>query len=274
MRAARVFAAAALAVLTLTSLIGCPQRVSIPELEGLTAETARRRIEIDGQRRERMSGLVKARLDGIEGLFASADIDVLVEQPARLHLAVRSFFEQPMLVLATDGVFLTILDSTQETGPVFYRGVVDGRAFARVLPLEVWPSELVALFLGVAPVAGSQASQLIIDDKARTYAIGLREPNGRASVITARADDDALVRWQSYDASGTLLFDARYEDHVEQDGIAFAKTLRLSLPSEGETERTVRFEAKEVEFNGAPFDARAFALEPPPGMPVRPLPGS
>jgi hypothetical protein len=250
---------------------GCPLRPALPRIDNLTPETARLRLSKEGMRRARMGGHIKARMAGIEGLLASADLDVLVEQPARLHISVRSFFEQPMLTLATDGVYLTMLDATDEAGPVFRRGVVDGRAFSRVLPFEVWPAELVALFLGVAPVAGASARQLAIDEKAVTFSIGLKEPNGRSSVLTARLVDDALVRWRSWDPDGNELFDAEYGDFKEAGGVPFAHRITLTLPELDGSKRSVVFQAKEIEVNGAPYDPRAFALATPPGMTAQPL---
>lgn len=263
------FASASL--LALVALVGCP-RPTLPEIERLTSpEVARVRLEKEGARRERLSGHVKARMDGIQGLFASADLDVLIERPAKLHIAVRSFFEQPMLVLATDGVFLSGYDATGGS-PVFLKDAVDGRTFERLVGVEIWPQDLVALFLGVPPAAGADARQLAIDEKARTYQLGVVEPQGFVSVITARLEDDAMVRWQRYDASGSPLFDARYSDFEVRGGVPFAHTVRLELPGarEGAT-RGVRFEAKDVEVNGAPFDPAAFRIPPPPGVTPRPL---
>lgn len=265
-----LFLGAAVVVTLLAA--GCP-RAALPEVERLTSpEVARLRLEKEGETRHRMSGHVKARMDGIQGLFASADLDVLIERPAKLHIAVRSFFEQPMLVLATDGVFLTGFDATQDGGPIFLKDAVSGRTFERLVGLEIWPQDLVAVFLGVPPAAGADPRQLAIDEKKGTYQVGLVEPQGLVSVITARLSDDAMVRWQRYSRAGDLLFDARYGRFEERGGIPFAHTLRLELPgSREEAPRAVRFEAKDIEVNGEPFDPAAFSIPPPPGVVPRPL---
>lgn len=252
-------------------LSGCP-RPTLPEVERLTSpEVARLRLEKEGARRERMSGHVKARMDGLQGLFASADLDVLIERPAKLHIAVRSFFEQPMLVLATDGVFLSGYDATSGA-LVFLHDTVDGRTFERLVGIAIWPQDLVSLFLGVPPAAGAEARQLAIDERARTYQVGLVEPQGFVSVVTARLEDDAMVRWQRYDREGRLLFDARYRDIEVHEGVPFAHELRLELPgSEEASPRGIRFEARDIEVNGEPFDPAAFRIPVPPGVTPRPL---
>ena len=68
-------------------------------------------------------------------------IDVALESPARLHIAVRSFFEQPMQVFATDGATMTIFDSTHPEGPRFYRGAVTGHALSGLFPFCAAPPE-------------------------------------------------------------------------------------------------------------------------------------
>jgi hypothetical protein len=267
-RSLKTFAAACSLLVVLTA---CPKRAPLPGTEGLTPETARARLEREGMRRERMGGHLKARMDGISGLLASADLAVVVEAPASLHIAVRSFFEQPMLVLATDGVHLAILDATQDSGVTFRRGIVDGKSFSTLLPFDVWPQELVALLLGVAPAAGALPRQLGIDEAAGTYSVGLLEPGGRVSVVEARASDDALVRWRRFGKGGKPLFDARYEDIRATGDVGFAHRLRLKTPAPDGGEHALRFEAVEIEVNGEPYDPRAFDLTPPPGVRVLPL---
>jgi hypothetical protein len=176
-----------------------------------------------------------------------------------------------MLTIATDGVHISMLDATGDDTVVFRRGVVDGRAFSRVLPFEVWPAELVALFLGVAPAAGASARQLAIDPKTVTYSVGVKEPNGRSSVLTARLADDALVRWRSWGPDGEALFDAEYSDFRPLGGVPFAHRLQLTLPKLDGAERSIVFSAKEIEVNGAPYDPRAFNLATPAGMSVQPM---
>lgn len=265
-------AVAPLALLLLVGVLGGCPRPTLPEVERLTSpEVARLRLEKEGARRERLSGHVKARLDGIQGLFANADLDVLIERPAKLHIAVRSFFEQPLLVLATDGVFLSGYDASSGS-VVFLEDAVDGRTFERLVGLTIWPQDLVAVFLGVPPAAGAEARQLAIDERARTYQVGLVEPQGFVSVVTSRLEDDAMVRWQRYDREGQLLFDARYSDFEVRGGVPFAHNLRLELPGSDEAApRAVRFEARDVEVNGAPFDPAAFRIPVPAGVTPRPF---
>lgn len=236
----------------------------------MSPEEARLRLEREGMRRVRMSGLLRARMTGLEGLLASADVDVVLESPARVFLSVRSFFEQPMYVLATNGVTVTVLDATAAGGPAFFAGPVDGDALAALLGLDLWPHEAVALFLGVAPAPGAEPVKLEIDPQAGTYTLALEEPRGRLSVVTARLEDDALLAWTGYGPEGAKLFTMRYDELRPEGDVPFPHRwdLRVFTP---DGERGVRFDAKQIEVNGPPADPALFRLEAPPGVPVRPL---
>ena len=134
---------------------GCPRPAPLPSLDGLTDEVAVRRARAGGERRARLVGTIKARLPGLEGVVASADLDVALQPRAMVSVAVRSFFEQPMQMLVTDGELVTVFDATQGQ-PVFFRGSADAATLARVLPLPLSPRETVAIFLARPPVEGRE----------------------------------------------------------------------------------------------------------------------
>jgi hypothetical protein len=257
------------AALVLAIACGC-RRTPVEVPTDLDPEKARLRLEREGARRTRISSLTKARMDGIQGLFASAKLDVALETPGRLHIAVRSFFEQPMQVFATDGVTMTVFDSTHPEGPRFYRGPVTGDALSGLFPVEVWPQDVVALFLQIAPAAGAQARELAVEPKKGSYQVGLLEPSGHVSVVDARLDDDALLRWRRYSGDGALLFDATYEDIRPVADVPLAHRIRLLVPSEDQEARVV-FELREPVLNGPELDPALFELQAPPGFATYPL---
>src|SRR5688572_28537455 len=138
MTAQRVLVAL-VAVAIVVAASACPHRVTmLPELEGLTDAQATSRVLNAAARRQRMSGVVKAKLPGLQGVVMSATLDVAVEPAAKLSVAVRSFFEQPQQVLVTDGTVVTLYDSSSGE-PVFMRGPVSARAVAKMLPVQLLP---------------------------------------------------------------------------------------------------------------------------------------
>lgn len=255
----------------LLTTTACPKRTPWPQADGLTAEVARKRLLKDGEQRERMGAFIKARMDGLVGLLAKADVDLIVEVPTRVHFSVRSFFEQPLLVFATDGVSATVLDGTNEAGPAFYKGPVTSKLLSTFLRTPVWPHEAVALFLGIAPVAGAKAEQIAIDEDTGTYSLALRPRRGDVSVVTARLQDDALTKIETFDSDGTLRYRMSYADFRPQDGIAFAHQWTFEVTTESGSVEKIHFVAEDAQFNGERFDDRAFALQLPPGLEWRKL---
>lgn len=229
-----------------------------------SAERARLRLEKEGARRTRLSGQFTARGDGLAGLLSSADLDLLVEMPARAHISVRSFFDQPLWILATDGATVSGFDATSPTGPRWFHEPVDGATFGHLLGISLWPADLVAVLLGVAPAAGSEALQLALDEQRGTYEVGLREARGTLSIVTARRSDDCLLRWRRYDAAGVLLFDVEYESLAPLGDTTVARELVIRLPqASDEVPAALRLKGRELELNGAPFPEEAFRLHPP-----------
>ncbi|MFZ9886258.1 MAG: hypothetical protein ACO3JL_02045 [Myxococcota bacterium] len=240
--------------------------------EPATPEIARLRLEKEGARRARLSGQYTARGQGLAGLLSTAELDVLVEMPARAHVAVRSFFDQPLWILATDGATLTGFDATSPTGPRWFSGPADGTAFGELLGVSLWPNDLVALLLGIAPAAGSEALQLAVDTRRGTYEVGLREPQGTLSIVTARVYDDCLLRWRRYEPSGALLFDVLYESLLPVGDTTLGTELIVRLPNASdEVPGVLRLSGREMEINGLPFPEEAFRLAPPARTQVEPL---
>jgi hypothetical protein len=268
--------ALALACLTVAGVLvaGCPPAVPLPDLRTLTDAQATARVHQAAARRERMVGTVKARLPGLEGVVMNATLDVAVEPRARLSVAVRSFFEQPMQMLVTDGTVVTVFDATQG-GPIFRRGAVNARAVSLLLPIPLWPHEVVQVFLA-RPPPGIRGRLVGVDEKQGTYDVWF-EPAGEAPFqLTVRAADDAIVRWQHFKRDGRALLDVSYGDlkSVALGGgrgeavLPFAWSLTLV---DREPKETLLFTATDVIFNGPPLPEDAFRLDPPANVPLLPL---
>lgn len=260
-------------VLALTALMtsACPRGAGLPDLDSLTDEVAAKRARASGARRARLVGTLKARLPGLEGVVASADLDVALQPTGMMSVAVRSFFEQPMQMFVTDGEVVTIFDATQGQ-PVFLRGRADSASLARVLPLPLSPREAVAIFLARPPAEGP--SRLVgVDEREGTYELWIESPDHGPCQLTVRATDDALLRWQAFRRDGRPLLDVRYGDLRASNGtvVPFSWHLRRL---DVEPEQALNFSATDITWNGPPLPDDAFRLEPPPGTELRPLGGA
>lgn len=251
---------------------GCVPRVPFPDLSTLSDAEATARVHRAAAQRERLVGTVKARLPGLEGVVMNATLDVAAEPPARLSVAVRSFFEQPMQMLVTDGAEVTIFDATQGA-PVFRRGSVSAGAVSRILPIPLWPHEVVEVLLA-RPPAQARGRLVGVDEEKGTYDIWF-EPLGDAPFqLTVRARDDAILRWQHFRKDGRPLLDVVYGDlrtveTAERVAVMPAGWTLTLLDTE--PAQTLIFSALDLEQNGPPLPADAFRLEPPANVPLLPL---
>lgn len=254
------------------ALEGCYPAVRFPELALLTDSEATARVQRAAARRQRLVGTLKARLPGLEGVVMNATLDVAAEPPARLSVAVRSFFEQPMQMLVTDGSEVTLFDATQGT-PVFRRGPVTADTISRLLPIPLWPHEVVEVFLAHPP-AQARGRLVGVDEKNGTYDVWF-EPLGDAPFqLTVRARDDAVLRWKHFRKDGRPLLDVVYGDlrTVETDGITAVMPAAWTLTLlDREPPQSLVFAAVDVQQNGPPLPPDAFRLEPPDTMPLLPL---
>lgn len=267
-RALRSAFVAALVLVPASFLAGCPPRARFPELETLTDGQATARVHQAANRRARMVGTVKARLPGVEGVIMNATLDVALEPRSRLSVAVRSFFEQPMQMLVTDGEVVTLFDASQGS-PVFRRGPVNAHAVSLLLPIPLWPHEVVEVFLA-RPPQGATGRVVAVDEQKGTYDVWF-EPAGDAPFqLTVRADDDAVLRWRHFRRDGRPLLEVEYGDLRTVGSAVLPFSWSLTLV-EGESRESFVFTASDVLFNGPPLPDDAFRLDPPPGVPLLPL---
>jgi hypothetical protein len=266
----RALAGVLVGLATALSVGGCAHAQVYPAVHDLTSDEVCARLTASAEARHNASGHVRAKLPGVAGVVAHADLDVVLERPARANLAVRSFFEQPMQVLATDGSEVTLYDSTRSEGR-FFCGTADDGAFTSLLPIPVRPDDAVSLFLGAAPIEGARCKLTSVDDATGTYEATFERPRRGAVVVRARATDHAIVEERAFTGDGRPLLWMRYGDYVAQKGILFPRRWTLSA-YQGDTLSTVVFTSEGLDVNGAPFDDEAFRLAPPDGEPCLPLP--
>jgi hypothetical protein len=231
------------------------------------------RLTAAANRRHALEGTARAALPGVGGAVLNATVDVAAAAPARLAVAVRSFFEVPAQVLvANDGV-VTLYDAGSGA-PRFLRGPADERSLSRVLGVALAPDDAVAVILGRAPVdpvpgrPPPRVRLVGIDDERGTYTAVVERAGRGALVLTARVDDDAIVAFEVWRGDGRPLLRARCSDFVILDGVAFARRIDVA-PVDGGTGLVITMQ--EATWNPATLPDTAFVLEPPPGTPLAPL---
>jgi len=261
---ARVVALAAL-VVVLFAGASCTHVEARPSAPLPATSEVESQLALARARHQRLSGLFKARSTGLEGFVASTDLDVIAEQPARLHLAVRSFFGQPSQVLTVDDDSLWLYDATGEGEPRFFHGAASASALERVLGVPLVPKEAIALLFTACP-EGSVEAVDSDPDPAKYRAILRLRDGGQVSLTLAR-EDHRLLGFDRLSPVGARLYSVRIEPGAKNP-LAARYVIDLGADGSG---RSLVLEPRELEVDGPAVDPLVFSLEPPPGTVVEPL---
>jgi hypothetical protein len=252
---------------------GCVHVPAHPEVRALTDADVALRLTQQAERRRAVDGVAKASLPGLGGAVLNATVDLAAEAPARLSVAVRSFFEAPQQIFVADGDTVTLYDATSGT-PRFSRGPARADTLARVLGVALAPDDAVALILGRAPVlareqlAAPRVRLVDVDDDQGTYRAAIERVGRGRLVVTARARDDAIVALEMMHGDGRPLLQATCSDFVVVGGVAFAQRIEIAR-ADGEAGLVLSMTT--ATWNPPALPDTAFVLEVPPGLPVEPL---
>lgn len=256
--------------------VGCHRPVDGPDVSTLTDDNVRVRLQQSADRRRSLSGVLKARLPGLEGVVVNATVDVAARAAADLNVAVRSFFEVPQQVLVArtvDGVSEVTLYDATSGAPRFFRGPANERTLGRVLGVPVAPDDAVALLLSRPPLEvrpGWPAARVrlrAVDEDRGSYTAAIERAGRGLVVVVVDARTDALIALDLYRGDGRKLVSAAFADVVVEQGLPWARQLTLTVVDTGQV---VIFELQQGSFNVA-LDDDAFVLTPPEGTPIAPL---
>jgi hypothetical protein len=237
-----------------------------PVLPPPTVERARLQLMNESARRQRVEGLLTARMPGLQGAVLRADIDVVAMVDGFLFLSVQGFFGAPTHVITTDGRTATIYDGTGPT-PVFRRGELSRASLRSLLPVDASPRDAVRVLLAIPPIhADSRVTVLGRDE--RSWSARVENRDGSAAELELDVGSGRMRRWQAFQADGQAAFVATYSwDGNEPKSFSLVAADR----GQAESERTLEFSWKQVTYNGRLAPPETFELVVPPGATVKPL---
>ena len=186
-------------------------------------------------------------------------VDELVsaERPARLHLETLDFFGRPIAVLVTADGHFSLFDSAKG---VFYRGPASPENIGRLLPVSMWPADVVSILLGSPALQKGAATGLALEDELRAYRLTLSD-GAVAQTLWVGTHDLRLLR---SDLGGKSGYRVDYGDFADEGATPFARAIKLTAPAQ---DVTVNVRLSEVELNPA-SDPGMYVLNPPPGANV------
>lgn len=246
----------------------CRTHTPSPNLTDVSMEQAVSRLQKECDQRFRMEGMVRAKVSGLQGLWANAKMDVVVEKPNKIHLAIRSFFEQPIQVISTNGTSLSVYDASGDGGAQFFQGALQHETLQKLSPIPVSASEFVNLLLGCAPLADSHL-EMAIDQSSNTYT--LLGSKGEFYVeVTANLKDDALQKSVVMNMHQQPILEVAYEEYRSKGSLRYPVQWSIQSHSSHGTQ-SFTLKGQDLILNGPPPDPLLFEMTAPPGLPVRPL---
>jgi hypothetical protein len=236
-----------------------------------TLEACVRALRAAAARRQRVEGLLQARLPGLQGAVLNADIDIVAMPAGFVFLSVRGFFGAPTHVLTSNGKDATLYDASGPA-PVFRHGAVDDASLQRVLSIDIDPTRVVNVLLANVAQNDRTTHQLLRSDDVSTWVRVENSKDGSAVVVELDHSTLQPQHCAFFGGDGQPQFDVRYTWGAGSLPDGF----RCSAPSTdgaSSDERAIEFRWKEVKLNGPLRPPETFELVIPPGMKALPWRG-
>lgn len=215
-------------------------------------------IEESGKRVSQLKASVDIRGNGLLGQFFHERADIMVMSPHFLLWSLRSFFETPAQILASNGEVISLYDFSAESEP-FRQIVIDKNSVIDLFEFPFHPISLVNLFLSKIELAASRNLQIgVLGDLWRIEA-----DQGEGWHILGIFDASARVFKEIAfeNVSSKIKYQVKYSDMSLVDGILFPKLLTVLAEMNGRTLKfNVRFD--QLHLNGPKLLPDTFILKP------------
>jgi hypothetical protein len=209
---------------------GCVKRLPLFALGKDDAQRVIEQIEQNNQKRQQMQALLHIRPHGARRLIVSADADVVFQAPSLMHIAVRSFFEQPLRMFSYDGQTAFLLDAQNGGGYVFQKSKDPAALLETFLPLPLGLQDIVSLFLGRVPLESALRIEVFREGSAAGGMLELRveRHSGFQCVLRLNPQGYTLERYTLTEKDGQLVADVVFQNYIEKEGIPLAHKLRVN----------------------------------------------
>lgn len=252
---------AVLVVLSLSSLVGCPDRfVKPPDYSPDPAP---------------LLAAVRARGEAIQTLSAELTIEVwrarsrvrlnqlvLVQRPDKLRIDSLSPFDQPVSTLVSDGQTLSIYSLEEQR---FYRGAATPENLVRLVPIRLEPAELGALLRGEVPIIAHRESTVTWVGDTGRYRLDL-EGEGQRQRVEFEPEARRVTETRVWRGE-RLVYVARLGDYSGTELTAVPRRMRFEAAGD---DLRIDLSVKAHRVN-RDLPEGAFELTVPRGIAIEPL---
>lgn len=229
-----------------------------PEEDAVTLLTASR------DARHRLDAEYKVRLPGVFGAMGSVDALLLADRPDRIRFELKSFFAQPLQIVASDGNEITVFDGLSPSGPKFRKAPATKATLTSLLPIALSPEEIVHVCLGaILPFDSVEA----VEKTAEMTKITTRRFDGSFVHTDVTTGTDRIARIEICDSKNVCNVSIDMEDWEIADGdqIALPQVIRISVESKSGAQE-ISLQATRTRMNGDAFSSAVFRVALPAGQ--------
>jgi len=243
-------------------LVGCPKAMRVSKIPKVTPEIVLKKLEQEVAKRYQVSGTFVARSTGVKKLLGSIEVDLVAKTPQSLYISIRSFFNQPARVLATNDQLIYLLEMQDPLNPKYTVCPNNGEEIETILPLPLTAEEVVEILLGIVSIKDKKINDIEIDYQGETYVAVLEDKQGSKTEITMSMSDNVVLKRARLDKSGRQIYTVVYEDFQEEEGVNFAQRWNFEVNLKNKS-YGVTLKGKSIRFNGELFDETTFQIDPP-----------
>lgn len=227
-----------------------------------SAESVVEALERDTAARRSMRSMGRVTYFGERGRVRMSAV-LLAERPGRLRVETLSPLEQPVDVMVTDGQRLSLLSKgTLREGPATPENI------ARLIPVSLWPEELVEVLLGGIPRNGryQPKSLAVHPEEEDRWQLILADEEGESIELRLEPTERLIEEVRSIRANGEIGFIIRYSEHEPIEALPGRLPRQIVLEMK-QPELEVTIKLRELEVN-VPIAPELFELSAPPGVVV------
>jgi hypothetical protein len=244
-------------LLVLLQLNACSPRfvrVSRPEL----VDSYLQAISVYNSRVSQVKATVDIRGLGFLGQHFHERADIIAQKPHYLLWSMRSFFETPMSVIATNGEYITAYDFSAQSPERYKKVALKNRSVIELFDFRFHLPSLLSIILAEIPLQGALNLSFGVHEKLLNYNFELPDNwqvHGLFDLNTQRLTQSSFIHKQH-----ELSYHVDYSDYVIKNGISFPGLYTIRAQS---ASSTLRFELRIVnlELNSALVDPAFFYLK-------------
>lgn len=196
---------------------------------------------------------------GIVGHLFHEQADIVARAPQYLLWSMRSFFESPATLIASNGEFITIYDFSGNSAKSYDRLPLNNNSVIDLFDFKIHPRFLIDLLLTRIPLADARSISISEKDALLELKAELFEQWSLRCVFEKTRG--VVMQISLRNAQSDYGYELSYENFSQHNGIWFPSLYVVRAFQSGH-ELTFSMRMKRLELNGVPMAAENFYLKP------------